>query len=77
MTYETPKTSETSLLFPYHQAIICNMAILDSLPRTGRQTKVVFSGEAFENCNAQPGDKIDDLIRLHDVVRGPRGFNEH
>lgn len=76
LIYETPKDSETSWLFPYDAAIICNGAILDSLPLTRPETKVVFSGETFENCNPQQGDKIDDLIHLHDVVRGPKGFNE-
>ena len=76
LIYETPKDNETSWLFPYGAAIICNGAILDSLPLTTPETKVVFSGETFENCNPQHGDKIADFIHLHGVVLGPRGFNE-
>ncbi len=53
------------------------MAALDSLRLDGSETRVIFSGEIFENCRSRDGDKVDQLIYLHDVVRGPRRLNEH
>lgn len=77
LIYQIPKGSDIALFFPYETAIICNMAVLDSMRLNGSETRVIFSGEIFENCRSQDGDKVDDLIHLHDVVRGPRRLDEH
>lgn len=77
LIYQIPKENDIALFLPYKAAIICNMAVLDSLQLNRSETRVIFSGEIFENCLSQDGDKVDDLIHLHDVVRGPRRLNEH